>query len=267
MTDTRSIIVAVFGLAQREVRVLQTICFISQTRLRTYELMPTDGRIDPDMAILDGNDEQAVAEWKQFSSNRPMLPLVVIGDNIELDRPGIKIERPLLATRLLSIFDQIDLSNEDPAFATANNDVIPKDTGPAIGQDSIPAPQCNSNLSALVVDDNLMIRVQMQKELSQYVGNVDLAETGEQALELMGKHHYDIIFLDVILPGMDGYQICKTVKRDKENKNIPVVMLTGKSSPFDQIRGKLAGCNDYLIKPVDLLEFKYVVEQHLTKKA
>jgi twitching motility two-component system response regulator PilG len=65
---------------------------------------------------------------------------------------------------------------------------------------------------------------------------------------------------------MDGYQICKTIKRDKNNKDIPVIMLTGKSSSFDLLKGKLAGCNTYLTKPVDLPKFKEVVWKYLVQK-
>ena len=91
------------------------------------------------------------------------------------------------------------------------------------------------------------------------------AESGEQAFEFLNKSQgYDLIFLDVILPGLvDGYNICKTIKRDKQRKRIPVIMLTGKGSPFDRIRGKLAGCNTYLTKPVRREQFQTVVKKYL----
>jgi twitching motility two-component system response regulator PilG len=232
--------------------------------------MPTDGTVEADMAIVDGHDEQAVADWIQFSTKRPMLPVVIIGEDAQLDRPGTRIDRPLLATRLLSIFDQVELTDEHPAFSHHETD---ETQGLAVDQDSVPTQdsqpfvlQGDPKLTALVVDDSLPIRVQMQKELSQFVGHVDLAETGERALELIASHHYDIVFLDVVLPGIDGYQICKAIKRDKNNKDIPVVMLTGKASPFDRVRGKLAGCNTYLTKPVDLPKFKEVVWQYLVEE-
>lgn len=262
--------VAVFGLSQREARVLHTICLISKTRPRTYELMPTNGRLEPDMAIVDGYDEWAIAEWLKFSANRPMLPLVLIGEHPKLDHPDIRIERPLLPTQLLNVFDRIKLTDEHPAFSPQETTNIPP--GMPVDEESIPAQdsqtvtfQGDPRLRALVVDDSLPIRKQMQKELSQFVGHVDLAETGEQGLEFIAKKRYDIVFLDVVLPGLDGYQICKTIKRDKENKDIPVIMLTGKASSFDQIRGKLAGCDTYLIKPADLVKFKEVVEKYLIK--
>jgi twitching motility two-component system response regulator PilG len=262
MSDTRPIIIAVFGLSPREEKILQTICVISKTRARTYELMPADGSEQPDIAILDAHDPQVFATWQQFGTDRPMLPLMVIGEDLKLDRPIIRIDRPLLATKLLAVFDQIQLSSEHPAFAPPDT----KDKAQAHDVAKTTQQPKADSLSALVVDDSLPIRLQMQKELGAFVGNVDLAETGEQAIELVGKNDYDIVFLDVVLPGMDGYQICKTIKREKRTKNIPVVMLTGKSSPFDRVRGKLAGCDTYLTKPVDLPTFKEIVQQYLLQK-
>jgi twitching motility two-component system response regulator PilG len=78
----------------------------------------------------------------------------------------------------------------------------------------------------------------------------------------MGKNFYDIIFLDVILPGADGYQVCKHIKKNPLLKQTPVVMLTSKASPFDRVRGSLAGCDTYLTKPVDYQEFKQVLEKY-----
>lgn len=262
MNDTRPIVIAVFGLSSREERILQTICFISQTRPRTYELMPSDGSVEPDVAVLDGQDPQAVANWQKFSVNRPMLPLLVIGDTAKLDRPGFRIDRPLLATKLLDVFDRIEFTNENAAFANSHADPVRHGHDAGVATTEIPSKGLTR--SALVVDDSLPIRVQMQKELELFVGQIDLAESGEQALEFIANHTYDIIFLDVVLPGMDGYQICKAIKRDKRTKGVPVVMLTGKSSPFDRVRGKLAGCDTYLTKPVDLPKFKDVVKQYLT---
>jgi twitching motility two-component system response regulator PilG len=60
------------------------------------------------------------------------------------------------------------------------------------------------------------------------------------------------VFLDVVLPGIDGYQVCKLIKSNKQAiKKTAVVMLTSRSSPFDKLRGSLAGCDEYLTKPLD----------------
>ena len=93
--------------------------------------------------------------------------------------------------------------------------------------------------------------------------HVDLATNGQQAIELINQNYYDSVFLDVVMPGIDGYEVCKKIKRDKRTKHIPVIMLTSKSSPFDKVKGKLACCDSYLTKPVEHEEFQRVVSGYL----
>ena len=115
------------------------------------------------------------------------------------------------------------------------------------------------------MDDSLPVRQQIVQHLSPLIGRVDLAEDGEQAMQLIKNRSYDLIFLDVVLPGIDGYKICREIKRNKDTKLTPVIMLTGKTSPFDMVKGKLAGCDTYLTKPVDGNIFVQVVEKYLNK--
>jgi two-component system cell cycle response regulator len=103
----------------------------------------------------------------------------------------------------------------------------------------------------------------MKTVLQKLAKHVDFAETGEEALKFINSKRYDVIFLDVILPGIDGYAVCRTIKRHPENQKAPVIMLTGNSSPADRIKGKLAGCDTYLIKPVRQAVFEEVVREFL----
>jgi two-component system, cell cycle response regulator len=103
----------------------------------------------------------------------------------------------------------------------------------------------------LVCDDNLTVREFMKSKLAPFNFNVDYAESGEQAIGLTGKRFYTCVFLDVVMPGIDGYQVCKLIKSKKTVQRTAVAMLTSKSSPFDKIRGTMAGCDAYLTKPVD----------------
>jgi twitching motility two-component system response regulator PilG len=113
------------------------------------------------------------------------------------------------------------------------------------------------------VDDSSTVRKQIELELKLFGIEVDAVESGEQAFELLAQKSYDLIFLDVVLPGIDGYQICKNIKKDKARKKTPVIMLTSKSSPFDRIKGALAGCDTYLTKPVKQTAFQKVIKKHL----
>ena len=122
--------------------------------------------------------------------------------------------------------------------------------------------------SVLVVDDNATVRKFMESRLAPYGFQVDFAETGEQAVGLTGAKEYTCVFLDVVLPGIDGYQVCKLIKGNKQAvKRTAVVMLTSRSSPFDKLRGSLAGCDEYLTKPVDENRLLEVIAKFLPRNS
>ena len=85
-------------------------------------------------------------------------------------------------------------------------------------------------------------------------------------LELALQEQPDLILLDVILPGMDGYQICEQLKKTDESKDIPVIMLTSKAEPADKIKGLVLGAVDYVTKPFDAGELIARVNTHLRIK-
>jgi CheY-like chemotaxis protein len=119
----------------------------------------------------------------------------------------------------------------------------------------------------LAVDDSPLMRTFLQNKLAPYGIQPEFAASGEEALFKISKQHYDMIFLDVMLPGMDGYDVCKMIKKNKDNNLMKVVMLTSKDKTFDKIRGTMAGCDGYLTKPVDELKLRAIIERHtVTRK-
>jgi CheY-like chemotaxis protein len=116
---------------------------------------------------------------------------------------------------------------------------------------------------ALVVDDSASVRKQLEIELKLFNVNVDYAEDAERAFDLLHKNNYDVAFLDVVLPDQDGYTICKSIKTNSEMKRMKVIMLTGKSTYADKVRGSLAGCDAYLVKPVGRLTFQNTAKHYL----
>ncbi|MBL8226844.1 MAG: response regulator [Bryobacterales bacterium] len=103
----------------------------------------------------------------------------------------------------------------------------------------------------LVVDDSLTIRKALSSILEKNDYRVLTAEDGSHALEQLNETVPDLVLLDITMPWMDGYQVCKHIKEKALTRKVPVVMLSGKDGLFDKVRGKLAGCNDYVTKPFD----------------
>ncbi len=104
--------------------------------------------------------------------------------------------------------------------------------------------------SVLVVDDSATVRAFMRAKLAPFRFDVDYAESGEASIDMAQAKNYTCIFLDVLMPGMDGYQVCKQLKSSAATRDAAVVMLSSKSSAFDKFRGNWAGCDAYLGKPV-----------------
>lgn len=109
----------------------------------------------------------------------------------------------------------------------------------------------------LVVDDSATIRRSAEAFLRQGGYEVMLAEDGFAALSKIASQRPDLVFCDVMMPRLDGYQTCTILKQSADFANIPVVMLSSKDGVFDKARGKIAGAASYLTKPFgkqDLLD-------------
>jgi twitching motility two-component system response regulator PilG len=122
-------------------------------------------------------------------------------------------------------------------------------------------------IRALVVDDSTVVRRLMEFTLSAVGIEIDFAATGEDALALVRHGRYDIIFLDVLLPGIDGYRVCKAIRAERLTKDTPVVMLTSKDSAIDKVRGIMAGSSVYLTKPLDRSELMQAIDKCLPLRA
>jgi two-component system cell cycle response regulator len=102
----------------------------------------------------------------------------------------------------------------------------------------------------LVVDEDIATRRYMAAKFLELSYRVDFAESGEQALELFRINRYNAVFMDVYLPGIDGYEVCKHIKARAERRKTAVIFVTSKHSTFDRVKGAMAGCDAYLTKPL-----------------
>ncbi|MCI8326785.1 MAG: response regulator transcription factor, partial [Lachnospiraceae bacterium] len=105
----------------------------------------------------------------------------------------------------------------------------------------------------LVVDDEKLIVKGIRFSLEQDGMEVDCAYDGEEAFEMAKKNSYDMILLDIMLPKMDGFEVCQQIR---EFSNVPIVMLTAKGDDMDKILGLEYGADDYITKPFNILEVK-----------
>ena len=116
----------------------------------------------------------------------------------------------------------------------------------------------------LVVDDEKLIVKGIRFSLEQDDMEVDCAYDGEEALEYAKKCEYDLVLLDVMLPKIDGFQVCQQIR---EFSDMPVVMLTAKSEDMDKILGLEYGADDYITKPFNILEVKARIKAIMRRTA
>ncbi|PZP97143.1 MAG: two-component system response regulator [Variovorax paradoxus] len=105
------------------------------------------------------------------------------------------------------------------------------------------------SLRVMVVDDSATIRRSAEIFLKQGGHEVLLAEDGFDALAKVNDHAPQLVFCDILMPKLDGYQTCAIIKRNARFADIPVVMLSSKDSVFDKARGRMVGALDHLTKP------------------
>ena len=106
-----------------------------------------------------------------------------------------------------------------------------------------------TGLKVMVIDDSNTIRRSAEIFLSQAGCQVLLAEDGFDALSKITDHHPDVIFVDIMMPRLDGYQTCALIKKNSRLSFTPVVMLSSKDGLFDRARGRMVGSDEYLTKP------------------
>lgn len=104
-------------------------------------------------------------------------------------------------------------------------------------------------LVVLVVDDSATIRRSAETMLANEGYEVICAENGFEALSKITRHHPDLIFVDIMMPRLDGYQTCALIKNNSEFKTTPVVMLSSKDGLFDKAKGRIVGSDRYITKP------------------
>lgn len=116
----------------------------------------------------------------------------------------------------------------------------------------------------LVVDDSPTVCKIVKVTLTKMGCRVVIAEDGLEALAKIEDEKPDLILLDIMMPHMDGYQICSLIKKKPHYKHIPVIMLSCKDGFFDKVRGRVAGSTGYITKPFQPHVLMETVEKHLT---
>jgi twitching motility two-component system response regulator PilG len=127
-------------------------------------------------------------------------------------------------------------------------------------------PQENATLKVMVIDDSSTIRRSAEIFLSHAGYQVVLAEDGFDALAKINDHHPALIFCDILMPRLDGYQTCALIKKSAKFHATPVIMLSSKDGLFDRARGAMVGSAEYLTKPFTKDSLLKAVRDHTAQE-
>lgn len=297
--------VETLGFDTVEQKTLAATFALSVRREVAYAHWNASLSVPPDLFLVNGDNPQAVQQMLKRKLD-PRYPPIVVAASFPTNFPCAYVERPLRFLRLFKALDQAMEAKLDAdkgeyntqhqgvwANTLTTSSVVPLEPATPViptvaikppskiivslassAQSSAPMrhageasqPQSGSAW-VLVVDDNMAVRRFMAQKLQQFSINVDYAASGEEAISLTGSKRYTCVFLDVVMPGIDGYQACKLIKAGHSNDYTRVVMLTSRDGVFDKIRGKMAGCDAYLTKPIDEEQLMTTMVRYLPEGA
>ncbi|MDB5855989.1 MAG: response regulator [Herminiimonas sp.] len=250
--QSQRFVLEMVGFPEIERNLFNTTFRLTARRAFSYaEAATPDER--PDIYLINADNAHAVQLLKSLSPNQH-APAVMIGR--ELD--GIAwplVERPI---RWMRLFDQMDLVMRSALLERARRNLAlaPAWDGATLRRARDPRPPApvvapgKPVESVLVVDDSATVRAFLSAKLTPFRFNVDFAVDGESAVAMTRSRAYTCVLLDIMMPGIDGYEVCKEIKAVEGGGAPAVVLLSGKSSSLDKLRGNLSGCDAYLTKPV-----------------
>lgn len=246
--------VAVFTSQQRDMRVIGIVLTHLKSAKYVFSVAERTPSATVDIALVDDSDPEMRKRLGMVLASKPALPVVHLVAEVGQAGAQCELLSSQLMMQLLPTLERLlhSLANQPPAAPVA-----PASTVTTL-------PPTRNRLRALVVDDSQTVRTQLANVMSNIGMACDVADGAKGALAQLANRQYDLIYVDVMMPDMDGYTLTREIKRDRSNK-APVIILTSQSSPFDRARGALAGCDIFLTKPVGLKQFYAATTKALRK--
>ena len=241
--------VGLFGLAQRFERVVEIVLRHARHNPYRFEIAATRGPGEYDIAVVDMTAHGGAEVATTLLRLPEARPVVRVGRRTDPSRGEDDLLLESFTINLLKV-----LNSAVDRFLRSGARHLPS---------SPSAVRASARPTVLIVDDSPSVRRQIALAL-RHMGLVsEGVASAQEGLDALARQRFELVLADVIMPGMDGYRFTRQIKRNRELRDIPVVILTSRSSPFDLIRGALAGCSSYLVKPVSLKSLRDTVARHL----
>ncbi len=218
------------GLDTSEARALENMFSLLPQLSEKYRFNGSGQIKNADIIIVNADDQRVLNTWNIISRLNQLATPLMMSSSGRVKDNAMTLTRPIQARQLI---DQLEnIARDNTSFTTPGDEA-----------------KTESELQVLVVDDSYAVRKFLEIKLPSLVEmpmHLSFASSGEMAMVMVAKTKFDIIFLDVVMGGVDGYKVCKSIK---SKHSTYVVMLTGKKSPYNKVRGTMSGCNSYVTKP------------------
>jgi twitching motility two-component system response regulator PilG len=223
--------VSYLGLPASDIKVMKSMFTLVPELKDSYKFSDFDKSHSANIVVIDADNPSAIITWNEILPRIDNLTgSLMISNSGKTINGSICLKRPLTIKNIVNALE-----------------TITQDRSIFINPDS--GASANAKLSMLIVADSYPVRKYMENKLTEMLKVplfLSFAASGEEAMLKLAQKNYDIIFLDVVMPGTDGHEVCKAIKKASKSY---VVMLTSKKSPFDKIRCTMSGCNAYITKP------------------
>lgn len=233
--------VAALGFGAMDMERLNRMFQTPRPGARRYAIVPPGERDSFDILLVNCDEPAIQRDRDTLLRSHSQAIWVAVGHGSADCAPEHQLRGMLIATKVLGLLDRLPLAQPQPA---------PRPEPAPVA--AAPAPETLPGYRALVVDDSLAIQKSLEFNLAtlERIAAVDFADDGESALAKAESTHYDLIFLDVMMPGIDGYETCARLRKRPAYKKTPIIMVSAKTSPLDEVKGVISGCTTYLNKPI-----------------
>lgn len=263
-------IVALCDLQPRDARLLEIVLCRAPNRRFDFRIVSGGDAGYADVAIIDADNPELPESLGRLRGDSPELVEVYVSESGAGGSSKYKIAKKSLVLHCFRLLESIaenkmrgNLAGSSTGEKTSASE---QPSASAVIESNPPARTDALKLRGLVVDDSETVRTQLEVTLQRCGLAVETAAEGETALAKLQSGVFDLVFLDVVMPGINGYDLCRKIRAIPNGRHLPVLMLTSRSSPFDRARGALAGCDTYLTKPVTLKDFYQGVHKSLSKR-
>lgn len=220
------------GLQERDKRILHSILKIISNIHSELNILENENIQEADIVFVNCEDQEAIEQIR--ATDNGLTPVFLVDANTALTS-GISIRRPIVLKRILQAIESICSTRVANKLSR-------------VGANKHQYLYGGQNI--LVVDDSYPVRKYMEQKIREYShhhAQVYFAGNGKEAISEIERFKFDVIFLDIVMPDMNGYRICKWIKSVQSNAR--VILLSGKKSPIDKVRGSMSGCDAFLTKP------------------